>query len=340
MARINAAFEVLSDPVRRMEYDASLNGGMVLDPTPEHGESEAPQAVTVRIKHRLQEHKTPIYGLSFAPDSGQLASSSFDNELIWWNIDTGEVMRKTRLDGGVVSTIQALPSDRLIAAGCTETAVSVWRVNAESARLASNAPSEWVCCVNISRDGQNIALGSVHSFMQVSTAEGDAIMTGESHEGSVTAIAWSPDSKRVATGSSDATVKVWSVQDGDEEITIKSVRSTVTAMAFSPNGEELAVAGVDLSIRIFDLRTGAHTKTLFGHQKPIEALAYHPSGTVLGSAGRDGCVGIWDTRRGVGHGKIEASHLPLNTIAFSPDGTRMVAGGLDKVLRVWSLQVH
>lgn len=337
MARINAAFEILIDPVRRMEYDASLNGGLVLDPISEPSKRGTPPSVRVQIEHRLQEHKTPIYGLSFAPDTGTLVSSSFDNELIWWDLEAGTPKRRTRLDGGVVNTIQALPDDRVVAAGCTESAYSVWRVQGGTPRLACNSPTEWVCCLHISADGGSIAVGSVHSFLQVASTEGHSLFTSTHDEGSVTALAWSPDNRRVASGTSDATVRLLSTRDGREEASLQSIRSTVTALAFSPDGNHLAVAAVDLSIRIFDLRTNTPARTLFGHQKPIESLAYHPSGAILGSVGRDGCVGLWDTQRGVGHGKIEASHLPLSSIAFSPDGKKIVAGGLDKVLRVWSV---
>lgn len=338
MARINSAFETLIDPVRRMEYDASLNGGFVQDPSPDMRPSAEAEAVKVRIVHRLRRHRTPIYGIQFEPDHGTMISCSFDNEMIWWDMAVGEPARTARPEGGVVSHIKAVRGDELLAAGVNESQVSLWRLTAGRVHVARVIPSEWVCCLDMDSHGQRVALGLVDRTLHVHDAHtGKPVYISEGHEESVTAVAFSPDGRYIATGSADATVKLWCAADGEDLATIPKVRSTVTALAWSPDGGQLAVAAVDLSIRVFDVRSGGMSKIMFGHERPIEGLAFHPSGCLLASVGRDGAVGLWDTVRGVGHGKIEASHLPLNVVAFGPDGRTLAAGGLDKVLRVWRL---
>lgn len=339
MAEINAAFHTLIDPTRRSEYDARLEGDFGRAFGTEDRERDRPETVRVRILHRLKQHRTPIYSVSFAPDTGSMVSSSFDNEVIWWDPATFEPQRRLKLEGGVVSTVRALDRDRAVAAGCSESVVSVWHLDGEEVDAWRNTPLEWVCCVNVSGDGRNLAMGSLFNTLQVCKVDtGDALFAGSGHTQSVTALAWSPDNRFVATGSADATVKLWSGVTGKELFTFKAVRSTVSAIAFSPDSRLLAVAAVDLSIRVFRLADLSLTKVFFGHEKPIEALAFHPNGILLASAGRDGLVGIWNAVQGLGHGKIEASRLPLSTVAFSPDGTRLVAGGLDRTLRVWDLR--
>jgi DnaJ-class molecular chaperone len=74
MARINEAFETLTDKSRREEYDALLAGG------PQDQAEATPQTpVMVRLVKRLHGHKTPVYAVAFAPDSGHLMSVGFDN---------------------------------------------------------------------------------------------------------------------------------------------------------------------------------------------------------------------------------------------------------------------
>ena len=295
--------------------------------------------LNIRLLHRLKAHKTPIYAVSFAPDSGQMVSSSFDNEVIWWNPVTFEPSRKLKLEGGVVSTVQALEADRIVAAGSSESVVSVWTLDGERIESWRNNPLEWVCCVGVSGDGRNVAMGSVYNTLQVCrTKSGDAVFAGTTHSQSVTAVTWSNDNRYIATGSADATVKLWSGVTGQELTTFKAVRSTVSCIAFSPDAQYMAVAAVDLSIRIFRMSDYTHIKTFFGHEKPIEAMAFHPNGMLLGSVSRDGTVGLWNVLQGQNHVKINASAQPLAAIAFSPDGSKLAAAGLDRMLRVWELE--
>lgn len=336
MAEINTAFETLIDPIKRQEYDASLNGG-----TWESAATvERPRARTVSISlaHRLKAHRTPVYSLSFSPDRNQLVSSSFDNEVVWWHPLSFEVERRTKMEGGVVSAVHALADDRIVAAGCSESVVSVWNVAGGAIECWRNLPIEWIGCVAVSPDGRNLAMGSLHSPVHVCrTRNGEAAFSGVAHQSSVTAVAWSEDGRFLATGSSDASVKLWSPATGRELHTFRNVRSTVTAVAFNPDASLLAVAAVDLSIRIFDLNDLTLARTFYGHEKPVEHLAFHPQGILLGSASRDGCVGLWNAVQGTGHAKISASDLPLSTLAFSPDGGKLAASGMDRTVRIWDL---
>lgn len=336
MALINSAFETLSDPARRMEYDASLFGtpGAAIITAPN---SPARESVSVKLTQRLKDHRTPIYSISFEPDTNRLVSSSFDNQILWWD-DDYTVRRSLRLEGGVVNVVHPVGEDSIVAAGCSESIISVWQINNGEIVTWRNSPLEWICCVSVAQDGKNVALGSIHNFVQVCrTATGDAVFVGSQHTQSVTAVQWSADGKYLATGSADASVKIWSATTGKLLHSFGSVLSTVTALAFSSDSRMLAVASVDRSVRIFRMGDYDLVKTFFGHDKPIESIAFHPDGQLLASAGRDGVVYLWNVMQGRGHGKIEASAQPLSVVSFSPDGSRLATGGLDKVIRIYEL---
>lgn len=339
MAILNEAFEVLSDPVRRMEYDSSIGNADNSEP---NGEANVrkPKTVDTQILYRHRAHKTPIYSACFTKREGRLITSSFDNELIWWDKDVSGVERRIKLEGGVVNTVQAVSEDYLVAAGSTEQSMACWRVRDGQPRSWRQGPQAWVCTLAPSPDGESLAVGSIDNILRVMTTDrGKLKFSGISHKESVTAVAWSHDSRILASGSADATVKLWDGRTGKEQTTLQEIRSMVTALAFSPNGRWIAVAAVDLSIRVFDLRTGNLVKKFFGHTKPVEALTFHPHSWLLGSASRDGTLGLWNIDKGIGHGQIQASHQALACVAFDPRGRTLVAGGLDKVLRVWALSV-
>ncbi|HVT10655.1 MAG TPA: DnaJ domain-containing protein [Fimbriimonadaceae bacterium] len=337
MARINEAFNTLVDPEKRAEYDAMLAGGSFQAPSAPR--REPPQKpIRVKFLTRLTAHQTPVYAISFTPDTGDLISSAFDNEIIWWDDELARPARRTKLEAGVVSTLRAFPEGRLVAAGSAENLVSLWNLNGAIVDSWRHNSEEWVSCVAISSDGNSLATGSLYkTFAVSSTTDGGSLYRKQEHDQSVTALAWSSDGKYLATGSADASVKLFHGKSGALLHTFRQIRSTVTAIAFSADDRYLAVAAVDLSIRVFRLSDGGLEKMMFGHTKPIETLAFHPNGWLFASGSRDGTVGLWNAAKGIGNVRIEASHRPISCVAFSPDGSKLAAGGQDKLVRVWEV---
>ena len=68
---------------------------------PKRSKQDVRKPVVVKLKARLKGHLTPVYAIAFAPDSGQLITSAFDNEILWWNGDEKPV-RRMKLDNGVI----------------------------------------------------------------------------------------------------------------------------------------------------------------------------------------------------------------------------------------------
>jgi WD40 repeat protein len=63
------------------------------------------------------------------------------------------------------------------------------------------------------------------------------------HDAAVTAVAFSPDGRTLATGSRDRTVWLWYVATGRRLMRWAGHRGAVYALAFSPDGKTLASAG-------------------------------------------------------------------------------------------------
>jgi len=106
-------------------------------------------------------------------------------------------------------------------------------------------------------------------------------------------VAFSPDGKRLASVSSDQTVKVWDAATGQELFTLKGHTGTVHTVAFSPDGTRLASASDDKTVKVWDARTGQEVLTLKGHTTPIWSVAFSPDGQRLASASVD-AVKVWN----------------------------------------------
>ena len=80
-------------------------------------------------------------------------------------------------------------------------------------------------------------------------------------------MAFSPDGKRIASGSDDQTVKVWDADSGARNATLKVHASRVWGVAFSPDGKRIASASADDTVMVWDALGGQRLLTLKGHTR-------------------------------------------------------------------------
>lgn len=146
-------------------------------------------------------------------------------------------------------------------------------------------------------------------------------------------LAFSPDGRRLASGSRQGVVRLW--QSG-RPIAPAAPRlrhsGAVTALAFSADGRRLVSASSDASLRLWDGVSGqplvAHA--LIGHRSRINAVAFSPDGHQLVSGSADRTLRLWDTQTGKTIGPPLQGHThAVRTVAFSPDGRRLASGSGD-----------
>ncbi len=77
------------------------------------------------------------------------------------------------------------------------------------------------------------------------------LYTYHGHDGTVYTVAWSPDGKRITSGSLDFTVQVWDATDGGHVFTYRGHSNVVLAVAWSPDGKRIASAGDDNTVQVW-----------------------------------------------------------------------------------------
>jgi WD40 repeat protein/predicted Ser/Thr protein kinase len=148
-----------------------------------------------------------------------------------------------------------------------------------------------------------------------------------SHRGKVYGLAFSPDSRLLASAGADRAVLISDVVSGQRWATLSGHRGAVYAVAFSPDGKTLASAGADRTVRFWDPATGEAHTTVLQQRSRVCALAFHPEGRLLAVGTWDGSVCVWDTETGELRMKLRDSWPePACAVAFSPDGRLLACG--------------
>lgn len=156
--------------------------------------------------------------------------------------------------------------------------------------------------------------------------------------GSVQAISFSADGKRLATAAEDGTVAVWDHSAGLLE-TFHGHSAGARAAVFSPDARTLFTAGSDGSVIAWDVggsrRLGQTFRFASTSDRASTASAVSPDGTAFATSPGEGRVALWRTRtltRLPGALRGPVGHV--NSLAFSDDGKLLAAAGSDRAV-VW-----
>jgi WD40 repeat protein len=134
-------------------------------------------------------------------------------------------------------------------------------------------------------------------------------------------VAWSPDGTRLASGSSDNTVKLWEPSSGRALNTLSGHDNSVNSVAWSPDGTRLASGSGDKTVKLWEPSSGRVLNTLAGHDDSVRSVAWSPDGTRLAISFAAGLLEVWDLSAATPRLLARLYHLPGGSaFAATPDG--------------------
>lgn len=148
---------------------------------------------------------------------------------------------------------------------------------------------------------------------------------------------FSPDDLYMATGSTDTTVIIWTVQTGKPIRTLIGHSSTICSCAYSLDGSLLASACYDATARIWNPRNGACLSTLVGHMYSVLDCVFSPRNVALVATTGHMDVKLWDASTGICTRTLIGHTSSVVDCAYSPDGLFLVTTSADTTTRIWAV---
>lgn len=271
-----------------------------------------PQALVV-----YRGHSGPVFSVSWSPDSTRIASGS-----------------------GFDKTVQ------------------VWEAASGSHLYTYNDTPHPIWSVAWSRDGAHIGIGAATPrpyggldnalasgpLQILDASSGNMLHSYEGHF--VYAVAWSPDSTRIASAGADEFVRVWDYATGQTTLIYKGHftanyhghygTDNIYALAWSPDGTKIASGAEDKTVQVWNALTGETYYIYTHHTNMVDGLSWSPNGKYIASGSYDGTAQVWEAADGHliytyrGHNGI------VTSVAWSPDGKLLASGSQDKTVQVWN----
>jgi len=243
------------------------------------------------------EHDAVVMGVAFSPDGTRAVSSSSDTTTRLWDLQAGKEVRwlgpesKQFEHRSGVACVAFSPDGRHVATG--EDTFKIFVSGGRATGTSSIGPmAMWVWDAET---GKAVCRAP---------AQKGAVKAG--HQDRVTAAAYDPDGRWVATASADGTLRQWDALTGVEQRVFKGHPGEVRCLAVSPDGRYLLSGGgkgykpkapADATVRLWEVATGKAVHVFTEHEADVLQVAFLPGGRQAITGSADGTVRVWNLPR-------------------------------------------
>ena len=258
-----------------------------------------------------------------------------------WHLPTLATMRLGKGAMGEGDRAVALsPDGRTLAVA---SGIGVWLYEVSTSRARALLPSESPVHSVAFSPGGILAAGLDNGRVEFWDAKtGTMIRTLRlGVRGRITAVVFSPDGTRLASGSWDQVIKLWDVETSREvgawEVPREDNLLWSLSVAFSPDGSTLVSGFQDGTVRLWDVATQTEVATLEGHTDRVTSVSFSPDGSLLASGGgrKDPTVRLWDVETRTEVATLRGHTGAVLSVSFSPDGAALASGSRHGTVQLW-----
>jgi eukaryotic-like serine/threonine-protein kinase len=197
-----------------------------------------------------------------------------------------------------------------------------------------------------SPDGRLLAIGGGDKTLRIwNVADRKLVRTLRGQDDVLWCVAFSPDAKYVAAGSSDnrtGTIEIWEAATGRPHLHLRGHERLVRSIAFHPGGRWLVSCSSDGIVLLWDLTTAKQVGVLHRFEQAVYDVAFSPEGRKLAAACHDRHVALWDFD---GEETPKLPQAPTLSpelhpseawaVGFSPDGRTLASGSAPGTIVLW-----
>jgi len=267
-----------------------------------------------------------IFDIHFSPDGKYLATGSGDKQIRIWDIVKQHIHGVFVGHQQEVYSLRFSPDGRFIVSGSEDGTVRIWDIVGETSEaleiLHNNCA---VTSVAISPNRQIVAARCVDDTIRIWSIKTQVLVEQLcGHRDFVWSIAFTPDGKRLISGSLDKTLKCWDVS------------SLVVGGAKANNeGVNEGLASGPGRVARKDNGKGSQCIMNFtGHKNHVYSVTVSHDDRWVASGSLDRSVQLWNSQTGMVQCRIQGHKNSVLSIDLSPAGL-LATGGGDRQVRIW-----
>ena len=277
---------------------------------------------------------TPYNAVVFSPDGKELCACSGNKAITTWSVSDSKQINQWEAHDQTIYAVAYSRDGSHIASTGADGRIRLWNSKTGAIEFEAIGHRDVVRSLAFGADDRTlVSAGADQRIKQwaIKDQPPSAIKCAKGVWGSP----FCTDGKRIATASSDMSVRVWDLSNGKELASFINLPEQATSAAFSPDGKRLAGVTNDPTVLIWNLETQELIHELKGHTKGNPCVIWNSKGDRIATASYDGTIRVWDPDRGETILVIDKKEAGSYRIAFSPDDSLIAAAGNDGIVYLW-----
>ncbi|XP_064608165.1 guanine nucleotide-binding protein subunit beta-5-like [Liolophura sinensis] len=253
-------------------------------------------AFTTNKEHAVTMPTTWVMACSYGPSGSVVACGGLDNKCTVYPLsldeDPASKKKAVATHTSYLSCSTFTSSDQQILTGSGDSTCALWDV--ESGQLIQSFHGHHGDVMSIdlspSETGSLFVSGGCDKMAMIwDMRTGESVQVFEGHESDINSVRFYPSGDAFATGSDDATCRLFDLR-ADREVNCYKKESIIfgcNSVDFSVSGRILYGGYNDYTVNVWDVLKGNRISILYGHENRVSCLGVSPDGTAL-------CTGSWD----------------------------------------------
>ncbi|KAI5751846.1 hypothetical protein M8J77_011341 [Diaphorina citri] len=258
--------------------------------------------LTQTKEHSVTMPATWVMACAYAPSGSVVASGGLDNKVTVYAIaleDDSSAKKKTVATHTSFISCCIFPnSDQQILTGSGDCTCALWDVESSQLLQSFHGHTGELMDLDLapSETGNTFVSGSSDKLVNIwDMRTGYCVQSFEGHQSDVNSVKFHPSGDAVATGSDDATCRLFDLRADKEVACYKkdSILFGATSVDFSVSGRLLFAGYNDYTINVWDSLKCCRVNHLMGHENRVSCLQVSPDGTAFSSGSWDTTLRIW-----------------------------------------------